>query len=112
MISARIDRLHRCLARNRYAAEACRRIRNQVDCVIGAYLGETSRSHANGEFKLLEHVAPACWFFVDVGANVGEWSARFLELSSACGIAYEPSPKTFLALTSRLAGKRLSLIHI
>lgn len=71
----------------------------------------------NGEYAVLEQFirsskAPRIIF--DVGANVGDWSRKFLSLAGAADslIAFEPSPKTFQALESSLASdKRAQCIN-
>ncbi len=107
-IRARVDQLHHLLGRSSRVVSVCRLVRNQANCIIGAYLGESTSAERNGERALLCRVAPDCRFFVDAGANVGTWSALFLELSpNATGVAYEPSPRTFAILKQRLQNKRI-----
>jgi FkbM family methyltransferase len=63
-------------------------------------------SHAiNGEFWLIDRLAPQIRVAVDVGANEGIWSGRLNRANPAAAIhAFEPVPNTFDALTARLGG--------
>ena len=55
-------------------------------------MGETAHSSLNGEFSLLNNLGKNCQIFVDVGANVGEWSDYFLAVNpQAKGYLFEPS---------------------
>lgn len=112
MLDRYLDRLQRRLGRWAGATEFCRRLRNQCNNVIGAYLGESAHPYDNGEFAVLELLAPKCSLFVDVGANVGQWSAKFLELGQACGIAYEPSSSSFEQLCVRVRRDRMTFRNV
>jgi FkbM family methyltransferase len=61
--------------------------------VVAYHLGGTNHSIANGEYRLLDLLAPHCSAFVDVGANVGHWTEHFLRISSVKGILFEPSER-------------------
>lgn len=67
---------------------------------------------SNGELRVLRRLAAfQPKVVLDVGANVGEWSAAALEhLPLAHVYAFEPAPKTFQSL-SRAASDRLTVIN-
>jgi FkbM family methyltransferase len=57
----------------------------------------------NGEWCLLDRVAPRLRLALDLGANVGDWTARLLAAQPACTVhAFEASPRTFPHLQRRL----------
>lgn len=85
------DSIHRFLAKSQAAARLAVKIRNQANCVIAYHLGETANSNENGEFSVIEHLSSYVNTFIDVGANVGEWSDHMLKHSSANGFLFEPS---------------------
>jgi len=93
-------------------ARTCAKARNQFTCVTAAYLGESGKCEANGEFRLVDEIAPHCRLFVDVGANVGEWSSRFLARSQANGVAYEPSQGAYSVLQATFGTGRMTLRNI
>jgi FkbM family methyltransferase len=56
----------------------------------------------NGELNLLKIVLPQCRTVFDIGANVGDWAARALEINPAIRLhCFEPSSTTFSRLTAR-----------
>jgi FkbM family methyltransferase len=98
-----LNRLHRWLATSRLAVKGAVRLRNQCECVIGYRLGTSSESRSNGEMWLLQKCAPSAKVFVDVGANVGNWSAEFLRAATPTthGILLEPAGQAFSKLSER-----------
>tara|TARA_B100000965_G_scaffold406716_1_gene447502 strand:+ start:1041 stop:1808 length:768 start_codon:yes stop_codon:yes gene_type:complete len=77
-------------------------LRNQAQCVIAYHLAEDANPHKNGEYALARLVAPHCKHFIDVGANVGDWTAFFLEHGeSPSGLLFEPGGRAFEKLEER-----------
>lgn len=107
-----LDKLHRAAARSKIVARCAVKVRNQMDAVICAYLGENGNFWQSGEMELVKLLAPQCRLFVDVGANVGDWSTYFLAQSSAKGVAYEPSAQSFLTLSNNVDRSRMMLRNI
>jgi FkbM family methyltransferase len=62
-----------------------------------------------GEVWLAQQVAPSARYFVDVGANVGEWASMFASYMTTppAGILFEPNPTTAAHLRSVLRRKNL-----
>jgi FkbM family methyltransferase len=104
-----LDYLHRLLAKSSVITWLVVRVRNQINCVIAYHLGESSEGALNGEYNLLETLAPDCAVFVDVGANVGHWSDHILNHNRAKGILYEPSAKCVEFLQKKFAGKNVRI---
>jgi FkbM family methyltransferase len=95
------DKLHRLLAKSATAAWLAAKVRNQANSVIAYHLGETCDSHKNGEYAVVEHLAAQISTFVDVGANVGEWSAHMFQHTKAKGFLFEPSRSCVQRLKER-----------
>ena len=97
--------VQRQIARSRVGTHLAIKLKHQCDAIIGARLGTSTNFATNGERWLIEHIAPRSKFFIDVGANVGNWSREFASRMPgiARGIAFEPSPATAAELLSRSA---------
>jgi FkbM family methyltransferase len=102
-------RMHRVLGQNRSLAWLAAKVRNQANSIIASHLGESPKAWKNGEYALIDLVAPHCRTFVDVGAHIGDWSDYFLAHSDAIGTLYEPSKSTFEVLTKKWNGGRVRL---
>ncbi len=95
--------LERRLARSRRVARGAALLRNRCDRVIGYHFAATSDPNANGERWLVERVATAVHRFVDVGANVGDWTAMLLSSNPhARGLAVEPGLEALRRLRARV----------
>jgi FkbM family methyltransferase len=108
-----IGRLQKSLSRNRIARACALSLRNQANCILGCYLGETADQHFNGEELVARHFAPHCRTFVDVGANVGSWTKMWLCFapSNSRGVLFEPLPDMQSQLLRLVEGKdTLSLV--
>jgi FkbM family methyltransferase len=107
-VSTLLDHAHRLLARSRIATATALKVRNQVRCVIKYHLGETPDRSNNGEAWLIRLAATKGSSFVDVGANVGDWTALWLESDPApsIGLLFDPSETASAALSARFAGVR------
>jgi FkbM family methyltransferase len=81
-------------------------LRNQCNLVIGYHLAASASPSANGEEWLIARVGPRVKRFIDVGANVGAWSALMSSANpGAEGVAVEPGAEALAALRARLAGR-------
>ena len=109
-----IKKIHRLLGANRLVALMCVKIRNQVEAVIGAYLGESINPIINGECAIIDVVAPCCHCFVDVGANKGEWTEYFLKRANAnaSGFLFEPSSEAFSFLERTFGDSGLNILNL
>ncbi len=60
----------------------------------------------NGEAFLIRSVAAHLSVVLDIGANVGNWSAALIEQNPKCRVfAFEPSPATHATLKKRAEGR-------
>jgi FkbM family methyltransferase len=106
-----LDRIvHRCyqgLARRRGIVRTVVRVRNQLDHIVRYGFVESYDLSANGELALLKAVGPRVRRFVDVGANVGQWSSLAFATfpASAEGVLLEPSTAAMAQLTRLFAGE-------
>ncbi len=91
-ISTTLAKIQRSLAAFSCSRKLAVRVRNQANCILGYYLGESSDQAQNGERMLAAHLGPTCKFFVDVGANNGAWTAMWLESAprGVKGVLFEP----------------------
>jgi FkbM family methyltransferase len=81
------------------------KLRNQANMIIGYHLGESCEHNLNGEELLIKILAPHCKTFVDVGANVGDWTELFLHYcSNECkGLLFEPGNVAIKKLTEKFS---------
>ena len=81
-----------------------RYLQKRVDYRDGWNNGDPDR---NGEYWLLDRVLRDAKVVLDVGANVGEWSARCLQYNPSVELfAFEPSPATADSYARRFANYR------
>lgn len=103
----------RLIARSRLGTRIALKLRNQCSMVIGARLSKGNTLEASGEGGLLELLAPQVGYFVDVGANVGEWTLALARLRPGLkGVAFEPNPETARRLRENLAAGGLSSCEV
>jgi FkbM family methyltransferase len=93
------------IARSHVGTHLAIKLKHQCDAILGARLGTSINFATNGERWLIEQIAPRSKFFIDVGANIGNWSREFASRmpGTARGIAFEPSPATAAELRVHLA---------
>lgn len=95
------------LARSPLAARLAVRVRDQMNGIVWEHLGHDIDMTRNGELWILEVLGKDCQTFVDVGANVGNWTAQMLRQSPrARGVLVEPSLSAGRRLTERYAANR------
>ena len=102
-----MDFLHRSAARSKLASWIALKLRNQCSAVLKYRLGGVHHADPNGEDLLLKTYASHISTFVDVGANVGDWTAEVLASTAGRpvnGILFEPGLSAYLALTKRFSG--------
>ena len=101
------DRVQRLLARSPLLVRAAVLVRNQCRCVIKYHLAESPDVNETGELWLRRAIAPQASYFVDVGANVGDWLGEITALKAGSefhAAAYEPSGSAFARLAQRFDG--------
>jgi len=94
----------RQVARSTFGTRLAIKLKNQCDGIMAQRLGGPSVFSIDGELWLIDQVAPASSYFVDVGANVGEWSCNFAERMPGVpkGLTFEPAPATAQFLRQQL----------
>jgi FkbM family methyltransferase len=103
--------IQRTLSRSKTCVNLAIKLRNQMNMVIGYHLGESCDHRLNGEESLIRLLAPHCKTFIDVGANIGDWTELFLHYRSDCkGMLFEPGNTAFKKLAEKFA--QLSNIEI
>jgi FkbM family methyltransferase len=100
-----LDRMQRIAAASPLLVRAAVLVRNQCRCIIKYHLAESPDTLETGEAWLRGVIAENGRYFIDVGANVGDWTAALKSLSKpgAAFVAYEPSQSAFAALRGRFA---------
>ena len=89
-------------ARSRVATAAAVKLGNFARQVVFHRVLTTIYLSVNGEGWLLSQLGPAIRSFIDVGANVGDWTAAVLAAApGASGILVEPSANAFATLKQR-----------
>jgi FkbM family methyltransferase len=93
----------RRLARSSRAVRAAVLVRNQCNMLIGYHLAPAAHFGGDGEEVLLTKVAPHVGTFIDIGANVGDWTNALLARQpDAVGVLIEPTGDARQLLTARV----------
>jgi FkbM family methyltransferase len=102
------------IGRSGTAVRLAVKIKNQCDMIIGAHMASGKLLSASGEEWLSSLVAPHARNFIDVGANVGEWSLMFARRMTVEpeGLLFEPSPETAARLRMVLAKEGLRKLEV
>lgn len=105
-ISELLHRAQQAAARSPLAVRAAVRLRNQCNMVIKYRFAMSPSFAETGEGWLTDAVAPTATTIIDVGANVGDWTARVLSYGTQGKrfVAIEPGRATYQSLASRFAG--------
>jgi FkbM family methyltransferase len=106
------NRLRRLLSPSRTFARTCVRVRDAANRLAGYHLGESYDPAENGEYRVVDLLAPHCRTFVDVGAHVGLWSEYFLGRASAEGVLFEPSRRCASVLQSKFKDMPIVLHNV
>ena len=93
-------RAYRAIARRPRLVSAAVLLRNQLDHVVRYYFSESFYTCEAAERLLLSTIGPQVERFVDVGANVGRFTAQLLDHAPAgCqGLLLEPSLSALVEL--------------
>lgn len=102
---------------NKRIRQLLQRFGRKIYCVARGDFHNTPTS--NGEYWLLDHSIKNCTpgsFFLDVGANLGDWSDRALSVAKSENIAikvmaFEPSAATREILVSRLKNNPALIVN-
>jgi FkbM family methyltransferase len=102
-----LDRLQRSVARSDRATQLAVLARNQCNRVVRYHLAGGHRQDETGEVWLVRTTAPRLRTFVDVGANVGDWTALVRQHAPhAAGLLFEPSTAALRKLRHRFGNQR------
>jgi len=94
---------HEILAKSPFLVYLAAKIRNQTNRIIGSFFAENVDPCKNSELWLIRLTAPEASNFIDVGANIGNWTAAFLGPTpeSKRGLLFEPSGSCLEKLKKR-----------
>ena len=96
-----LGHIHAILGRSNTLTRLARHIRNQANCVVSSHFSEINGSISDprryNEYRLIDLIAPSARNFIDVGANIGLWSSRFIAAMKqpAIGLVFEPNLECF-----------------
>lgn len=107
-----LNRIHQILGGIRPIALLAAKLRNQMECIIGARMADSCNSEHNGEFRLLDCLGAEIRTFVDVGANRGRWSQRLLNTTGATGYLYEPSSQCAQFLRQNFSDANITIKEV
>jgi FkbM family methyltransferase len=99
-----ISKLQKWIANQDLLIRSVIKLYNQTRIIIGYRFAQTKDFHRNGEFLLLKTISDQIKYFVDVGANTGDYIHGILNLINSDKIkihAYEPSGTTFQFLAKK-----------
>jgi FkbM family methyltransferase len=96
---------HHFLGHSHVGLWLAEKLRNQCETIIARAHGTAvGDAEENGEAGFLKSVALSIAYFVDVGANRGNWAARVLDISPlAKGLLFDPSRSAVAILQQRFA---------
>ncbi len=99
------ETIQRLLAKVPAFVRLAAKIRNQAVCVLQYRLAESGQVSGNLEIELIRLVAPKATSFVDIGGNVGVWTAAFRKCMNRCdwGLCVEPISELALGLRDRFS---------
>lgn len=93
----------RSVSRSRRITRTASLLINQCNAIIGHHFSATSDPNRNGERWLVDVVGSKVETFIDIGANVGDWTMMMLARNPlALGIAVEPGTVALERLRERL----------
>ena len=107
-------RVLQALSRSAIVIGLALRARDVCNALIRERLHDGIDPTRNGEQRLARAVAPQSSSFIDVGANVGEWTAMFVESAPAGtrGLLVEPSQQAVSILRERFAPHpEIAIVH-
>lgn len=111
-----LDRWQQRLARSPAAVKWAIKLRNQAQMVVGYHVTQAARHidlMENGEAMFAAAMAPFVSTFIDVGANVGDWTAYMRsQAPESHGMAIDPSGSAIAQLRVRFGDEpAIEVIH-
>lgn len=99
-MSRLIGHVQQAMARSRAGVRLAMKLREQCNSVIGLRCQSGIAAERNGEAWLADRVAPRAATVIDVGANLGDWTAMFARRMTGPGQAFlfEPNPEAVARL--------------
>ena len=104
--------VHRKLGGTTVFSKLAVKVRNQANCVIAARMGAPDSIEDGGEAQLVKRIAPHVKTFIDVGANVGDWSHQMLKGGAEGGYCVEPSAQCVERLRERFRDSKVETLHM
>ena len=101
-----IEQIQSAWSRSKFFTLVALKLENQAKLIIKRrYSAKSCESKLNGEFLLIETIAPFCKCFIDVGANIGDWTEKILSegLANISGVVFEPGDSAYNLLHERFS---------
>mgnify|MGYP000212219631 CR=1 FL=1 len=113
LLRSQLTHIRRGMARSMLLSRVAAYASRQLQGGVCERLGGDPDSDRNGEQRLIEVLGPHISTFVDVGANVGDWSARVVGAASQLerGHLLEPNRAACARLEERFADLTSLRIH-
>ena len=97
--------IQKILSRNSLSVSLAIKLMNQCRMIIGYHLTPTCNPNENGEQQILKISAPNIKTFIDVGANIGDWTYSLIKStpfdSDLKGLLVEPTTALTKILQNR-----------
>jgi FkbM family methyltransferase len=108
-----LARIHNLLGQSNTITKFALKIRNQANAIVGAHFSGLDDPALNGEYALIDIVAPAAVNFIDVGANKGNWSSRFVaRMKTPCGLIVDANSRCIESLRAKFRNNPdLTIVH-
>jgi FkbM family methyltransferase len=107
------DKFHSIAARSKWSTIAAIKLRNQCNRIIAHRMGFSCKLEANGEGWLIRRLNGSPKVCVDVGANIGDWTAFVLTHNPSIRLAvmFEPDPRSLSVLKARFSDRPQAVIR-
>jgi FkbM family methyltransferase len=109
-----LNYFHRQLGKSRFASRLAIYIRNQCRCIIHYHLTGGSALTDSGEFFLIQALGKRIKTFIDVGANIGDWTDLMAKYAPDFeqAVLFEPSEIAFRQIKDRFGdNSKIELIQ-
>jgi FkbM family methyltransferase len=85
-------------------------VRNQCQCAIGAAFTDGNTISDHGEEALIDALGTRTHVIIDVGANVGDWTAEILRRAPGCrAVLFDASQSAVTALRKRFPNENVEV---
>ena len=100
-----LDSFYRSAAQNPFLARLAVSLNFHSRKIFNYIVTDSQSDDQNGEETLIRTLGDSLEYFIDVGANRGQWTSNLIKnhRENAQGLLYEPSPSTYEKLLKNVA---------